>query len=250
MSLILNPLYGTGTFRRRIALRNQPGLVIAELEDCFHAFRVRLSHDGTRVTQVEAETIRYPRTVCVGAPDVLRRFVGDPLSDNRRVIRERQTPGEHCTHLYDLAWLAMAQALRGTAERIYDVEVPDPRDGSNEGIVFRDGDEILRWQLRDADVTAPAAIAGNKLNENFGRWASTIYEGEELEAAYVLQIGCFVAGTRRLDVNAMGGRWNDPGRVKVGTCYAHQPERRYEGVTMTGMARDFTDTPEQLLQFL
>jgi hypothetical protein len=250
MSYIYNPLYGTGVFRRRIALRNQPGLVLAELEDCFHAFRVRLAHDGACVTKIESDTMRYPRTICAGAADVLQRFVGDPLSADQRVIRQRQIPGEHCTHLYDLAWLAMAQALRGDAERIYDVEVPDARDDRTEAIVRRDGEEILRWQLEGTIVTGPAAIAGNALNENFGRWASAAYAGDTLEAAYVLQIGCFVAGTRRLDINAMGGRKTGHGRIKVGTCYAHQAERRKLGVSTEGMARDFTDTPEQLLQFL
>src|SRR5690606_6674344 len=96
-----NPDYGNGVFRRRILLRNQPALVLADVEDCFHAFRVRLGHDGRKVTHIESEAIRYPVTYCTESTAVLRSFVGTPLSDDRRELREHQIPGLHCTHQYD-----------------------------------------------------------------------------------------------------------------------------------------------------
>jgi hypothetical protein len=263
-SFIPNPHYGSGVFRRRTRLVGQPGLVVAEMEDSFHAFRIRVSHDGERVTDIAADAVRHPQSLCLGAVDELRRFIGEPLSGDRRVLRERQTPSQHCTHQYDLVWLAMAQALRcearhghaqrgdvqrGDAQRVYDVEVPDSRDGRIDAMLRRDGQLVLHWRLEGSVITAPQAIAGRSPFAEFGRWASAAYAGDELEAAYVLQVCCMVSGARRMDVEAMADTVAIPNKIKPGSCYAFQPERIGKGIRTRGMVRDFSDAPEQLLKF-
>jgi len=251
MVAVPNPDYGNGIFRRRILLRNEPGNVTGEVEDNFHAFRLRISHEHRLVTAITAAAIRYPVTHCPQASTVLQQLVGYPLTGDRRELRAHQDPGQHCTHQYDLAWLAMAQALRPTAVRQYDIVVPDERDGRREIQVFRDRRPLLLWTLgSDSRVIAPARIAGNSPFAQFGRWASDAYSGELLEAAYIAQICVFVSGARRVDFEAVAGTPPDFTVIKPGTCYAYQEERIHTGVRTAGMTRNFTDTPDQLLKFL
>ena len=74
----INPVYGTGMFRRRIRLTSGDGWVFGELEDSSHAFKVRLAFEGDRMIDVASETIRYPMTTCSQAGHPLRAIIGMP----------------------------------------------------------------------------------------------------------------------------------------------------------------------------
>ena len=52
---------------------------IAAMEDDFHHFIVRLHHDGTHVTDLVGETIRFPWSTCPGAAVKLDEFVSAPI---------------------------------------------------------------------------------------------------------------------------------------------------------------------------
>src|ERR1017187_6873007 len=56
-SVRANPLYGSGVFRRRVRLVNQPGFVCAELEDEAHGFRLHVGHDGLKVIAIAVEAL-------------------------------------------------------------------------------------------------------------------------------------------------------------------------------------------------
>ncbi|MFM7785844.1 MAG: hypothetical protein ACKPE6_14570, partial [Gammaproteobacteria bacterium] len=95
----LNPHYGTGCFRRAIRLwRIDAATVGAAVEDEPHAFALRLSHDGERVTGVEAEAVRFPLTTCPGATDALRSIIGAPLDPRMSVLKQHADPRANCTH--------------------------------------------------------------------------------------------------------------------------------------------------------
>src|SRR5262245_29567242 len=100
--------YGEGVYRRGFALAGGEGSVVADLEDDFHRFRVTLEHDGERVTHVLAQAFRYPWTECVGAVAVLRGLEGAALSQRPRAAARHADPRANCTHLFDLAGLAIA----------------------------------------------------------------------------------------------------------------------------------------------
>lgn len=53
-----NPNYGSGVFRRRISLIRQFNEVSVDLEDCNHAFRLWIKHDGSTVVEVKANLNR------------------------------------------------------------------------------------------------------------------------------------------------------------------------------------------------
>lgn len=244
----LNPDYGKGVYRRRIRLQGKPGLVIAELEDCNHGFRAHLHHDGTVVTGIEPEALRTPLNTCDGALLPLRDLVGVPLAHSSRKIAQDVDPRRQCTHLYDLSVLAIQHALRGELDRQYDVAVPDDKDDSTEATVSLNGVVLLNWTIQGWVIQNPGPLQGKSLGKGFSKWASEIYQGDEQEAAFVLQKGYFVSGARRYDIAKLAGV-----KVTDGTgmaCYSYSPERIEEAVRSANSTRDFTHTEHQLLKFL
>lgn len=243
----LNPNFGSGIYRRRIRLRGQPGTVAAELEDCNHGFRLILRHDGEKVTAIEPEALRVPLTTCSGALEPIRDLIGMPLATDTRDINHRVDPKANCTHLYDLSVLAIHHSLRGETERLYDVAIPDEKDGPTTATVALDGNTVLTWIIADWTLCNDGDLHGKTLGKGFGEWAGHYFQGDEREAAFILQKGYFVSGARRYDINTLGGK---PVTDAYGmACYSYSPGVIENAVRNTNSIRDFTDTPDQLLKF-
>ena len=64
----------------------------------------------------------------------------------------------NCTHLYDLAVLAMAQARRDLGTRVYDVVMPDEIDQPTTLTVLLDGQPVLEWQVKDWAIAGAEAV--------------------------------------------------------------------------------------------
>jgi Protein of unknown function (DUF2889) len=245
-----NPDYGSGIYRRRIRLENRPQQVVAELEDTTHAFRLTLAHDDGCVTDIVAEPIRYPFDSCPGAVALLQPLIGCSLDTDSSSLRRLLEPGHNCTHLYDLALLALAHSARPSRLRIYDICVPDELENGTAIKLVCDGITVHEWQVRSHQVVAPATLAGNPLKQGFYRWASDEFSGESLESALVLQRGYFVAQSRRYDYMRSGGRPAQDDNMPEGACYTYNAGVVEQAIHTDGMARDFTDTAEKLLQFV
>ena len=112
-----------GSYRRRIRLVNEPGLVRGGLEDDFHYFRVAVRHDGSVVTDIEVEAFRWPWTTCPDAGNELQQLVGMPLSPRCLAVGDHANPRLQCTHQFDLTGLAVAHATRDEHARQYDAEI-------------------------------------------------------------------------------------------------------------------------------
>lgn len=115
-------------FRRRVEIvstaQDATREVRASLEDDFHHFRVWLRHCDGIVSEIGGEAVRYPYSACPQAAEQLQQLIGMPLSQIAHSVT-RQTDAQHqCTHLLDLAGLAIANAARGTTQRRYDIQVP------------------------------------------------------------------------------------------------------------------------------
>jgi hypothetical protein len=248
----LNPDYGNGVFRRRIRLRNSPGTVTGELEDCAHGFRVRIEHDEQQVTAVQGEPIRVPMTTCPGAVQPLRALEGIPLDSSTMHILKRVNIRANCTHLYDLSLLAISHARRDEEQRLYDVAVDDqPGDGNPAAAeVYRDGELVHRWLTRDSRIIEPQELAGNTVMQGFTFWANRRFEGDANEAAFVLQKGLFVAAARVLDMEKVNGDPATSHSFMQGACYSYSSPQVEKALRYGHNVRDFTDTPEQLLEFL
>lgn len=242
--------YGSGIFRRAIGLTATPGQVVGELEDTHHGFRVTVAHDDERVTGISGEPLRIPTTNCGGAAFALRRLLGRPLTASPKDLYSGEVLAHQCTHMFDLAALAIAQARRGEGRRRYDVAVPDEDDdGSAWCTVSRDGTIVHRWLIRDRVIVEPTRFAGQEMLVGFIRFISRQLAGDALEAALVLQKGFFVSRARRWRIDRMAGRIIAPNVQMHDRCFAYQPDIRGRTRHIDSI-RDFTDRPEDLLRFL
>lgn len=238
--------------RRAIDLRATEGAVQAWLEDDFHHFGIRLAHDGARVTDIEGTARRYPRDTCPGAVGILRELVGTPLNARATAHGQYTDMRWHCTHLYDLAGLAIAHAAAGRARRRYDAMVPE-RSGVAEGdtaalltrgrtapVLYRDGEQILNWELEGNTITGPAPCAGISLGRGFRAWTESL-PLDEAEAAHVLRRAVLIALGRHFDVNSLPAAGLSANR---GACHSYQPDIAARSRHLIGTSRDYSDDPE------
>jgi len=248
-TFVRSPDYGSGMARRRIRLTGEPGRVLGELEDHAHAMRCLIEHDGQAITAVTSEFRRAPLTTCLGAGEPLSEIVGMPIGCDFSTFFQGGRARLNCTHMFDIAWLATAHAVRGETIRDYLVEIPDESDGPVDARLLRDGEVVLRWPIEDGVIAAPPVLAGRHLLRGFTRWALEHLEGDALEAALVFQKGYFVAGARRYIIPM--GPLSALERVRnAGLCHGFGSARIEEAVRLPGTKRDFTDHPERLLKFL
>ncbi len=244
----LDPDYGGGCYRRAIRLvPTGANSIEAALEDDAHAFALTLHHDGQRVTAIEGRAVRYPLTTCDGAVVPLRAMAGAPLGDARQELNAYVDPRANCTHLHDLALLAIMHAFRAEPACRYDISVPDTHEGRTLAILERDGVRLLGWELHDGVIETPALYAGQVALGGFTRWARTALEPRELEHALMLQRGCMVARSRIFDRAAHREPAVRHGMRAV--CYSYSPGQVEHALGTPGSRLDFTDTPEELLRW-
>ncbi|MGI9432523.1 MAG: DUF2889 domain-containing protein [Myxococcota bacterium] len=240
--------YGAGAYRRQIRVRAREGAVDADLEDDFHRFALRVEHDGQRVSAVPAAARRYPWTTCPGAAAVLDRLVGLPLTESHAAVRAWSSPRVHCTHLFDLAVVAIGCAARGDAGVDYRVEVPDAAGGGRIVRLERDGAPRLEWHLEETRIVSPtpAPWAGIALVGGFGGWAESELEPTDAEAALVLRRAVFIAIGRRFEFERIesAAAFEDT----PAACHSFNPGVREHAERAHGMVRDFSDRPAELLR--
>lgn len=245
-----NTEYGRGVFRRAIGLTADGNEVVAEVEDTHHGFRVVVVHDGESVTGIRGIPLRIPTTGCGAAAAALRCLVGKRLTESLAPIYAAESTSHQCTHMFDLAALAIAHASRGSRHRRYDVEVPDEDDdGSAWCSVSRDGEPVHRWRIQHRLIAEPAEFSGQPMLSGFIRFMSGRFSGDDLEAALVLQKGFFVSRARKWRIDMADGRVIAPNQQMHDRCFAYQPESR-QHARHVDSTRDFTHRSEDLLKFL
>ena len=254
LSVPKRPDYGQGIYRRCIVLESGDGEVRGELADDFHHFGVRLVHDGQRVLAAEGEDVRVPWTTCPGAVEPLRRMQGARISDLILEAFGHTRAREQCTHLHDLACLAVTHAASGEASRRYDISVSDRVDDASEAILLRDGEELLRWRVRGNAVErgTPQSFTGTPL-ASFAFLEFLIemrsepgHDPSVAQAACALQRAIFVSGGRRHQFRAFATA-ADVASVVGPACHTFRPSRVSEAKRIRGSGRDFTHAPEKVL---
>jgi len=242
--------WGEGVTRRALRIRGMPGRVEAALEDMRHAMICTVEHDGEVVTAVEADFRRYSLQLCPGASVPLKQIVGLPLSTSTAAFFANGRARQNCTHMLDLAWLAMRHADRGEAECLYEVAVPDSLSGPMRGTLHRNGELVQDWIVQDSIIVSPSSLSGQPLYGGFTRWLTAAANLPDLvvEECLILHKGFFMTGARQFAIPE-GELADDYKRAVAGACYGYSPERIDEATGMTGMARDFSHAPEKLLRF-
>jgi hypothetical protein len=245
--------YPHGSYRRRLRMvASGPDLVEAGLEDDFHYFKVSLRHDGERVVAAEAEALRWPWDTCPGAVEPLRALAGMPLSDRCLAVGDWTDPHLNCTHMFDLAGLAVAHAARraqgGAEARQYDVEIPFGAQwgGEHDVHVARDGALLHTWTLDGRKCVAPAPYSEVPWRGGFLKWADRTFPPEESEPVIVLRRACDIGMGRGMDLDGIEVADELP-PWQAAVCYTMQPEQVHVALRNKGTTRDFDPDPDTLL---
>jgi hypothetical protein len=237
-----NPAYGDGRCRRLIRIDVADGAVSAHLSDNFHELRCRVQHDGHTVLAIEGTPIRLPTTACPGAIAVLQDLVGTSLTASGKAFYGGGKAQHHCTHLYDLAVLAIRHARRGIGTTCYDAQVPDETDAPVALSITCNGVAVHRWTVRQGVILDPPDLAGRTLEKGFAAWAVQTFVDDELEAATILARTWLIAVGRGFLIDAAAGEHIDANVDMIGRCFAYQPERATEARFVAGQLRE----PESL----
>jgi hypothetical protein len=233
-----------GAYYRGISLTSTPGRVDAELQDDFHHFRVVLTHDGGKVLSAEGEGVRFPWSTCAAAGVELHPLAGVLLSRRSTAHAAYVSARANCTHMFDLAGLAIAQAGTARPDRQYDIRVPDRIGARTEPTIHCNGELVLRWTIDGRTIVDPPPYSGRELRGDFIAWAEETLDEDTAEAAIALRRGVYISTGRYQDLDGYEtadevGRMT--GGFMDGICYTFQPDRQPVALRMKGTTRDFTD---------
>ena len=233
-----------GIYRRRIIADAEGQRVTAGVEDDFHHYEMTLEHDGFAVTSIGARSHRTPWLTCSEAQGPLDQLVGQPI-----VTRPTGLPDPHfqCTHMFELALVAVAQAARG-GRRSYEVSVPMLQlDGRRTAQLHRDDELLFDWCLQGDTLTAPAEFAGHNLRTLLRRVEDDgTTDDDTLEAIRVLRRSLHVSNGRV--VSSQGYRSAADIPQMRGACYVFQPVRSGRALRDWGSPRDFSLDASALLR--
>lgn len=228
-------------FRRRIEIHQHPdGEMRAALEDDFHHFRVSIRHAQGLVIDVRGYAVRFPYTACPGAAAPLQSLIGMPLSEVAHSVTRATDARHQCTHMLDLAGLAIAAAANKLTQRVYDITVPMRVAGVTTSTLLRDGNIFLQWTTTGTFIQDPEPYRGIDLNHGMAGWAIANLPTEEAEAALILRRCTTISRGREYDLDEM------PHARVTGLCYAQQSVRAQQAMRMKGSTEDFTDRASQL----
>jgi hypothetical protein len=245
--------YGEGVFRRRIRLvRPEPGLVVGELEDDFHHFRVRLRHDADHVVEAVGESPRSPWATCADGNRRIALIAGLALSPDATAPGAVADARLQCTHTFDLAGMCVAHAWRqlhgGAPRRQYDCAVPDTYASGRDPVTcLRDGEPLLTWRMDGTTIVEPDPFTGATLGGGFLRFCRDTLDADTAEAAIALRRAVYISAGRRQQHDWFRTAGEVAGAL-IGTCHTYQPGVVEVSFRRRGTQLDFTDHPDQLLE--
>ena len=235
-----------GSFRRGILIRVHAGAdadsgeIRAALEDDFHHIRLTLTFKQSVVTAVSAVFPRHPFATCPGASEPLRDLTGLPLSTIASSVTRWTNPVSQCTHMLDLAGLAVAAGARGDTAVDYEAEVSHRVEGRARARLWRNGRAVMDWELEGLTITKPAPFADRPLGQGFARWALGAQDVVDPEAALVLRRCAVISRGRGLDFKLPATA------VPRGRCFTEQPERAAAATRIVESTIDFSSRGDSL----
>ncbi len=237
-----------GAMHRRIAvvsrsIGDDAAEARAVVEDDFHHFRVAVRRRGQRVSEVYSHALRNPTVLCPSAGERLVEIVGMPLSAASVAVHEQVDARQQCTHMIDLAGLAVAALAQQRPRRLYEAVVPDRIGGRTRATLSRDGFPVLAWDMDGATVTGPHLFAGLEIGTGFTGWVRERLSLDEAEAALVLRRAVFISGGRGINLDAPGRRAGP-----MGGCWVWQPQRAAGATRNVGSTLDFTGRVDALIE--
>lgn len=231
-----------GALHRRVEIATQPGEARGVVEDDFHHFRVVIRHADGVVTEAFSDAPRHPTVICPAAGARLSELVGMRLDPSSAAALGHTDARQQCTHMIDLAGLAIAAASRQIARRTYEAIVPDRVDDRTAPSLTRDGAPVLAWEMAGDVIQSPVPYGERSIGTGFTGWARDALDLDAAEAALVLRRAAFISRGRGVDLDAMAGGRTGP----MGGCWTWQPERADRAARMIGSTVDWTGRAELL----
>ena len=237
-------------FHRMIQLeRTAPDAVVAGLADDAHHFTLRLRHADGHVAALASRALRHPWDRCPGATERLDDLVGMPLSSRSTAVGAHTRARENCTHLFDLAGLAVAFASGDRRQRSYHASVWDHPEGGEEATLARDGVARLHWRLRDGRIEGPDPFTGVELRGGgFLAWAESTFDETQAEAAIVLRRASAIGRVRHFPFHRHV-RASDTQAVN-GQCFTFQPGVAEHALRQPDTRHDYSDRSDGLAREL
>lgn len=226
-------------FRRHIEFNTRERISDTEvriaLEDDFHHFRVQMVYSNNRITDIHATSIRIPYTLCGHAGAELKQLIGRNLNAVAHSVYRMTDARFQCTHLLDLAGLAIAASARNARHLQYDISVPMRTENRTNAILKRNGKEYLQWDVDHLTVLSPAPFINLNLKAGFAGWAINNISTELSEASLVLRRAVMISLGREINLDEKESA-NPTGR-----CFAQQPDKAASAKRVIGSTKDFTD---------
>jgi hypothetical protein len=228
--------------------------VVGWLEDDFHHFGVTVEHAEGVISDIRGAAPRHPFSTCPGAAQVLRELIGVPLFKRSSDIGVFSEMRQHCTHMFDLTGLAIAQAAGNRPHYRYEALVSDRPivqwrenhrrlHGAGTAELFLNGERILNWTIDRQFITGPEEWAGQSLETGF-RARTEAMDIEAAEHSTILRRAVLISGGRSLDPDLYPTAVD---RGLEGLCYAFQKVRRNDGVRMFGSTKNYEKSDNGML---
>lgn len=224
-----------GAYRRSVLITADVSVVSAEMEDDVHHFAVTVRHDGATIASASADSIRVPWVTCPAAGLALERLAGRAIVSPMTFASNTERYA-NCTHMLDLANLALAHAREPGLRRRYDIEVDFPGDGSSVASLDLDRSRLIDWRVvgekivggRFDGYTPDTALRDPRVKDD-----ATLRE-----AVIVLRRALRISGVRAVDLD------NYRASVDIGsseaTCHTLLPDIRPLALRSRGATRDFS----------
>lgn len=236
-----------GVYRRHFRLDSEAGIVHAAMEDDAHCFGLMLKHDGNKVRSIQGVPMRTPWNLCAGAAQVLDELIGAQLTTNPLMASSHTDAKQQCTHLFDLAVLAIAHALRPNGVREYEIEAPwfelsAPRTMT----LKRNGVLISTWVLVGDKLITPEPLAEIGVRKLLAWAALNIHDDDALEGLFIMRRAALISMSRIMDLDQIPNP--EATGHGLGACYVHQPGRISIATRNLGSTLDFSARPEDVLK--
>lgn len=230
------------SYRRRILVRRDGAGISVDLEDNFHRFGVRLQVHDHRVADASGSAGRVPWSTCPGALVALADLLGHDVR-KRFTIGAESKASRHCTHLFDMAMLALDHLRLDLPGRDYRLSVTGPI--SDERLTLEiDGENRGHWHLANDCFMAPDAWRGQPV----GR-VHTLVDAQADPVAFLeimlMRRVVRISHGRFIDQDL----WDSAADLGAApSCLSFQPEVRPTARRIRGSARDFTNAQHLLLR--
>jgi hypothetical protein len=240
-SYLPNPKYGEGILRRRITFAADGQSMVVTLFDSFHDMLMRIDHDGERITAIQAEMSRYPKTTCPGAVAMLDQLLGCEIAQGRNAVVGRFSRFPHCTHLFDLVTWGISALQRGVTEQCVELSLTDRDNDERQQLDLSvDGTLALQLLLENEKILEPRIYASRSLFGGFTAWADAEFEGLERDLWQMAQMAVFISHGLAYIVD---GPEQQPASLepsRKGACFSYSDPSFAVARNMVGYVQDLT----------